>query len=147
MKIRIRWFHFGHFNRSDSQRPNICQTIISNFLNDLWRHPELKNHNYHQKLKLIHTGVPIRVSLFDCVSVSCPATPKSANFERPSFVNRIFPHLTSRWIFLCVWRYSRPFKVSDKTTEIDSSFKVCFLERKMSEIEPPPQNSMTIHKL
>lgn len=55
------------------------------------------------------------------LTVSCPATPKSASLAWPSVLRRIFPALMSLWIFLMKWRYSRPFKVDLRTVAISSS--------------------------
>lgn len=55
------------------------------------------------------------------LTVSCPATPKSASFACPSVLSKIFPALMSLWIFRMKWRYSRPFKVDFRTVAISSS--------------------------
>jgi len=55
------------------------------------------------------------------VTVSCPATPKSASLACPSVLRRMFPALMSRWIFLMKWRYSRPFSVDFRIVAISSS--------------------------
>ena len=56
------------------------------------------------------------------LTVNWPATPKSANFARPSFVRRMFPALISRWILLQRCKYSRPLRVYLKMTAISCSF-------------------------
>ena len=53
-------------------------------------------------------------------TVSCPATPKSANLAWPSELRRMFPAFTSRWIFLRRWRYSSPAKNELKHSQKDS---------------------------
>ena len=45
------------------------------------------------------------------LTVSCPATPKSASLAWPSLLRRMLPALMSRWIFRREWRYSRPLSV------------------------------------
>ena len=39
MHSGIGRFHFGHFNRSDTQGPNVRFAIISDFFDNLWSHP------------------------------------------------------------------------------------------------------------
>lgn len=55
------------------------------------------------------------------LTVSCPATPKSASLAWPSEFSRMFPALMSLWIFLMKWRYSRPFRVACRMVAISSS--------------------------
>ena len=64
----------------------------------------------------------------------------------PSLLSNILPALISRCIFLLWWRYSSPRSVSLSMVEISSSVSVFFLMRMMSDTEPPPQYSITIHR-
>lgn len=81
-----------------------------------------KDHtDFSQKVKLriwIHFVVSTNISY---VTVSCPATPKSASLACPSVLRRMFPALMSRWIFLMKWRYSRPLSVDLRMVAISSS--------------------------
>lgn len=55
------------------------------------------------------------------LTVSWPATPKSASFAWPSVFSKIFPALISRCIFLIKWRYSSPLRVDCNIVAISSS--------------------------
>ena len=46
------------------------------------------------------------------LTVSCPATPKSASLAWPSVFSRMFPALISLWIFRLECKYSKPFRAS-----------------------------------
>lgn len=60
-------------------------------------------------------------TLLGLLTVSCPATPKSASLAWPSVFSRMFPALMSLWIFLVKCRYSRPFRVDCRMVAISSS--------------------------
>lgn len=55
------------------------------------------------------------------LTVSCPATPKSASLACPSVFSNIFPALISLCIFLIKCRYSSPFSVDCTIVAISSS--------------------------
>lgn len=56
------------------------------------------------------------------LTVSCPATPKSASLACPSEFSRMFPALMSLWIFLMKCKYSSPLRVDCIMAAISSSF-------------------------
>uniref|UniRef100_A0A182IPB1 Uncharacterized protein n=1 Tax=Anopheles atroparvus TaxID=41427 RepID=A0A182IPB1_ANOAO len=93
----------------------------------------------------IQNGVPMTVFRFAIVSVSCPATPKSASFAWPSELSSMLPALMSRWILRRRCRYSSPLSVSIRMVAISSSERVFLRSRIMSDTLPAPQYSITIH--
>lgn len=140
MDVCVGGFALCHLDGRDAQGPDVGHTVVADLLDDLRGHPEWSaDHGVslcHGILEELRGTAVVQVSNTQNVAVkksnngirvtvSCPATPKSASFACPSVLSRMFPALMSRWIFLMKCRYSSPFRVDFRMVAISSSVSWC----------------------
>ena len=74
----------GHFNRGDSERPDIRLAVVFGFAQDFRLHARIRMTDCNSETK-VHTaiqyGVPMTVRRFEIVLGSWAETPKSANVK------------------------------------------------------------------